>query len=163
MDKIQLVVVIAFLYSSPSLAADEDRVSEGFQYSLVTYQEDGHDEAKPVAWTGKYRQFTNENVIMDRRSSDVEAGIGFGVAPLFGTYGVFRTATNHNKSTYVALGFMVDEMTMDEAATSDDMSDSGLSYGIGISKPSFNIEYMMSMDEGNYEISAIGLGFISEF
>ena len=163
MDRIQLVVVIAFLYSSPSLAADEERVSEGFQYSLVTYQEDGHDAAKPAAWTGKYEQFTNENVIMDRRSSDVEAGIGFGVAPLFGTHGVYRTATNHNKSTYVALGFMVDEMTMDEAGTSDIRGDSGLSYGIGISKPSFNIEYMMSMDEGNYEISAIGLGFISEF
>ncbi len=160
MDRILLVVVIAFLYSSPSLAADEDRVYEGFQYTLATYHVDGYDAAKPAAWTGKYSQFANENVTMDRRRSD--RGIGFGVAPLFGTYGVFRTS-NRDRSTYLALGFIVDEMTMDEAGTSNIRGDSGLSYGIGISKPSFNIEYMMSVDEGNYEISAIGLGFTSEF
>jgi hypothetical protein len=162
MDRILLVVAIAFLYSSTSLAADEDRVYEGLQYTLATYHEDGYDAAKPAAWTGKYSLFTNENVPMDRGQSDTGTGIGFGVAPLFGTYGVYRTS-NRNRSTYLALGFTVDAMTTDEAGTSDIRGDNGLSYGIGISKPSFNIEYMMSMDEGNYKISAIGLGFISEF
>ena len=162
MDRILLVVAIAFVYSSTSLAADEDRVYEGFQYTLAPYHEDGYDAAKPAAWTGKNSLFTNENVTMDLGKSDTGTGIGFGVGPLFGTYGVYRTS-NRDKSTYLVLGFTVDEMTMDETGTSDIRGDSGLSYGIGISKPSFNIEYMMSMDEGNYEISAIGLGFISEF
>jgi hypothetical protein len=162
MDRILLVIAIAFLYSSPSLAADEERVYEGLQYTLAPYHEIGYDAAKPAAWTGKYSQFTNENVTMDLGKSDTGTGIGFGVAPLFGSYGVYRTSSR-DSSTYLALGFTVDEMTMDEAGTSGIRGDSGLSYGIGISKPSFNIEYMMSMDEGNYEISAIGLGFISEF
>jgi hypothetical protein len=162
MDRILLVVAIVFLYSSTSLAADEDRVYEGFQYTLAPYHEDGYDAAKPAAWTRKNSLFTNENVTMDLGKSDIGTGIGFGVAPLFGTHGVFRTS-NRDRSTYLALGFTVDAATTDEAGASDIRGDSGLSYGIGISKPSFNIEYMMSIDEGNYKISAIGLGFISEF
>lgn len=158
-----LVAAIAFLYISPSLAANEDRAPEPFQYSLVTYHEDGYDGAKSTVWMGKYGRFTNEDVSMDRSRSVPETGIGLGVAPLFGTYGVVRTSSSHDKSTYIALGFIVDELAMDGAGTTDSRNDSGLSYGIGVINPSFNIEYMMSVDEGNYEVSAIGMSFISEF
>jgi hypothetical protein len=58
---------------------------------------------------------------------------------------------------------MSEELAMDEVDSSDSWDSIGFSYGFGVSNPSFNIEYMMSMDEGNYEISAIGLGLVSEF
>jgi hypothetical protein len=172
MERILLVVAIAFLYSSASLAADEDRASGGFQYTLVNYHEDVFDGATPTVWVGKYGQLTNENVTIEEKSlndsqdrirSVLGTSIGLGIAPFYGTYGVFRTSTNLDKSTYVAVGFILDELTMDEADTSDSWDDSGFSYGFGISNSSFNIEYMMSVDEENYDISAISLGFISEF
>ena len=162
----------AYLYSSPSLAADEAQASGGFQHTLASYHEDGFDGAKPIAWVGKYGQLTNENVTieessvdasLDRRSSALGAGIGMGVTPLFDTYGVFRTSSNHDNSTYVALGFISDELTMDEAGTSDSRDDSGFSYGFGVNNSSSNFEYMMSVDQDNYEVSAIGMRFISEF
>ena len=162
MDRTLLVVTIAFLYISPSLAANEDRASEPFQYSLVTYHEDGYDGAKPTVWLGRYGQFTNEDVTMDRRRVP-ETGIGLGVVPLFGTYGVIRTSSSHDKSTYLALGFIVDELAVEETGTTDSNNYRGLAYGIGVINPSFNIEYMMSVDDGNYEVSAIGMSFISEF
>jgi hypothetical protein len=163
MDRILLVVAITFLHSSPLLAADEGQASEGFQYTLVTYHEDGYEGAKPIAWASQFGQFTNENVAMDLKLNDPGTGIGLGVVPLFGTYGVFRTSSNHDKSTYFVLGYIVDELSMDEPGMSDSRNNSGLSYGIGVINPSFNIEYMMSVDEENYEISAIGMSFISEF
>jgi hypothetical protein len=163
MDRILLVVAIAFLYISPSLAADGGRASEGFQNTLVIFHEDGYEGAKPTAWIMKYGQFTNEDVTMDHSRSVLGSGIGLGVAPLFGAYGVIRTSSNHDRSTYIALGFILDELTLDEAGATDSRNDSGLSYGIGVINPSFNIEYMMSMDEENYEVSAIGISFISEF
>jgi hypothetical protein len=163
MDRILAVVTIAFLCSSPLLAANEGRASEGFQHTLITYHEDGYVGEKPITWVGQHGQFTNENVTMNRRRSDLGTGIGLGVVPMFGTYGVFRTGSNRDRSTYFALGFIVDELNMDETGTSDRRDDSGLSYGFGIANPSFNIEYMMSVDEENYEISVVGLSFISEF
>jgi hypothetical protein len=172
MDRILLVAAIAFLYSSPSLAADKGQASVEFQYSLVTYQEIGLDEAKPTAWVGQNGQLANEKATIEERSlhdslnsrkSVPEAGIGFGVGPLFGTYGVYRTGSNQEGSTYHALGFTLDDFAMDEAVTSDSNIDSGLSYGIGINKRLYNIEYMVSVDEGGYKISAIGVSFISEF
>jgi len=172
MDRKLLVVAIALLYSSASLATDEDRASETFQYALATHYQDGSDGAKPVVWVGQYEQLTNNNVTIEERSVDDSSarrksipgsGIGLGVAPLFSTYGVFRTSSHPNNSTYVALGFISDELTMDEVDASDSWDNSGFSYGFGVSNPSFNIEYMMSVDEENYEVSAIGLGFVSEF
>jgi hypothetical protein len=163
MDRILFIAAIALLYSSPLLAVDEDRASEGFQYTLVTYHEDGFDRAKPTTWVDEYGQFTNENATIDRRRSVQETGFGLEVTPLFGTYGVFRTSSTHDKSTYIALGFISDELAMDEAGTSDRMNDSGFFYGFGVNNPSFNFEYMMSVSEENYEVSAIGLSFTSEF
>jgi hypothetical protein len=154
------------------LAADKDQASVGFQYSLVTYHENGFDEAKPTAWGGQYGQLANEEMTIEEKSIDdsldsrksvPQAGIGFGVGPLFGTYGVYRTGSNQEGSTYLALGFILDDFTADEAVTSDSNIDSGLSYGIGVNNRLFNIEYMMSVDEGDYEISAISVSLISEF
>jgi hypothetical protein len=172
MDRILLVVAIALLYSSASLAADEGRAYDAFQFSLATYNEDGFDGAKPVIRVGQYGKLTNTNVAIEERSIDYSPahnksapgkGIGLGVTPLFSTYGVYRTSSHPNNSTYLAVGFMSEELAMDEVDSSDSWDSSGFSYGFGVSNPSFNIEYMMSMDEGNYEISAIGLGLVSEF
>jgi len=145
---------------------------EGFQLTLDAYHEDEFDRAKPTAWMGKYGQLTNENVTIDERSVDdsldrrgsaLGTGIGMGVAPLFDTYGVVRTSGKHDKSTYFALGYITDELAMGEAGTSDSSDDSGFSYGFGVNSSSSNFEYMMSVDQENYEVSAIGMVFTSEF
>ena len=162
----------AYLYSSPSLAADEDRASGAFQYTVASYYEDGVDGAKSIAWMGDYGQLTDENVALDEKSADDSldsssgisgTGIGMGVTPLFDTYGVIRASSSHDKSTYVALGFISDELTMDEAGTSDDRDENVFSYGFGVNSSSSNFEYMMSVDHENHDVSAIGMRFTSEF
>jgi hypothetical protein len=159
------------LLASSGVYADNGTSGE-FQYTPVTYLDYGFDQARSTAWMGKYGQLTNENVTNEekaiddslvRRSSAQETGIGMGVTPLFDTYGVFRTSSNHKQSAYLALGFISDELTMDEADTSDNRANSGFSYGFGVNNSSSNFEYMMSVDQENYEVSAIGMRFISEF
>jgi len=161
----------AVLLASSGVYAGSE-ASDGFQYTPVSYHEDGFDGAKQTSWAGKYGQLTNENVIidersvddwLDRRSNTPGNGIGMGVAPLFDTYGVFRTSGSHDKSTYVALGYISDEFTMDEAGTSDSRGDDRFSYGFGVNNTTSNFEYMMSVDQENYEVSAIGMSFISKF
>jgi hypothetical protein len=121
---------------------------------------------------GKYGRLTNESATIEERSTGdslddrrgiLGTGLGMGVAPLFDTYGVLRTASSHDKSTYFALGYILDELTMDEVDKSDSRKDSGFSYGFGVKKSSYNFEYMMSVDEANYGVSAIGMGFTSKF
>jgi hypothetical protein len=161
----------AYLYSSPSLAADEDRASGAFQYTVASYYEDGVDGAKSIAWMGNYGQLADENVAPDEKSADDSldsssapgTGIGMGVTPLFDTYGVIRASSSHDKSTYVALGFISDELTMDEDDTSDSRDKNALSYGFGVNSSSSNFEYMMSMDQENNGVSAVGMKFTSEF
>ena len=172
MDKILLVIAITFLYSSSSFAVEEDRYSEGFQYSLVSYHKDGFDGTRPTPWNGKYGQLTNESVTLEERSLDdplnrkvsfLGSSIGFEVSPFYGTNGVFRTSSSDDKSTYIAVGFMMDELAVDEAGWSDSKDDSVFSYGFGINNPSYNIEYMMSLDEEDFDFSTISLAFTSEF
>lgn len=171
MVRVLLVVAVALLYSAPSMAADMDPDSTGIQYNLVTQSETGYGNEKPIVWVDDYVLFSETRIAIDKNSStgslDREtgypgAGIGVGVAPLFGKYGVVRTG-NNKKSTYVALGFALDELTADEADAWDNREEPGLSYGIGVRNESFNLEYMMSVDESNYGVSAVGLGITSKF
>jgi hypothetical protein len=172
MDRILFIVAVALLYSSSSLAADDDRAANRFQNNLLTYSEDGFDENKSISWVGKFGQLTNLNlatveksinVSLDHNKSDMERHIGPGVAPLFGTQGVLRTSGEQDASSYIALGFNLDELIRDEADTSHSWGDSDLSFGFGVNNSSFKIEYMMYVSEEYYDISAISLGYISAF
>ena len=172
MDRILLVAAITFLYNSLSMAAGEDWAFGRFQYSLTAYHDDKVDNAKATAQTGKFRQLPIENVAIgaksvntwkDHRSSVPGTGVGFGVTPLFDTYGVFRTSSSQDKPAYFALGFISDDLIMDEAGTSDSRDERGFSYGFGVNKSSFNFEYMMSVDQDSHEVSAIGMSLTSEF
>jgi hypothetical protein len=157
--------------AAPSLAADEGQTYEAFQYTVISYYEDELDGAKPGVWVDNYGQLTYENVAREEKSVDDSlnisstpgTGIGMGVTPLFDTYGVIRASTSHDKSTYLALGFISDELTMDEDDTLDSGDKNALSYGFGVNSSSSNFEYMMSMDQENNGVSAVGMKFTSEF
>ena len=172
MRKISIVVVIALFYSSPSLAAGEGPASDELQYTPATYYVDGFGEATTNAWVSLYGQYKDENTTiegikigdtLESRGSALGPGIGLEVAPMFGTYGVFRTSITNDQSTYVAIGVTVDELFMDEADSFDSRNDSEFSYGFGVNNSSYNIEYMMYLDEENYGVAAFSVGFISEF
>jgi hypothetical protein len=157
--------------SSPSLAADEGPASGAFQYTVVCYHEDELDGTKPGAWLENHEQLTygikalEETAVDDSLDSSNIPGtdIGMGVTPLFDTYGVIRASTGHDKSTYVALGLISDALIMDEADTSGSRDKNAFSYGFGVSSSSSNFEYMMSVDQENNGVSAVGMRFTSAF
>ena len=161
----------ASLYSPPSLAIDEDQDSEAFQYTVLSYDEDEFDGATPGVWADNDGQLTHGSMALDEKpvddsldsSSTSGTGIGMGVTPLFDTYGVVRGRSSLDKSTYVALGFISDELTMDETDTLDSENKKAFSYGFGVNSSSSNFEYMMSMDQKNSGVSAVGMRFTSEF
>jgi len=160
----------AYLYCSPSLAADQGRASGASQYTVASCHEDGVDGAEPGTWVGNYGQLANENVAIEENSvndsldsSSSAPGIGMGVTPLFDTYGVIRASSGHDKSSYVVLGFISDELAMDETGTSDSRDESAISYGFGVNSLSSNFEYMMSVDQEYRDVTAIGMRFTSEF
>jgi hypothetical protein len=172
MSRISIVVVIALFYSSSSLAAGEDPASDRFQNTPATYHVDGFGESKAKAWVSLYGQFENGNAAIEEigieeslkdRKSALGTGIGLEVAPLFGTYGVFRTSITNDKSTYLAIGITADELLLDESDRLENPNDSEFSYGFGVNNSSYNIEYMVYMDEENSGVAAVSVGFISEF
>lgn len=161
-----------YLHNPGSPAVDPDQVSGEFQHTLASYHESGSNGVKPIAWTGEYGELASENMatqesllndLPDRKTNNLGAGIGMGVTPLFDTYGVVRTSSNNDQSTYAVLGYLSDEMLMDDAGTVESENDGKLSYGFGVNKSSFNFEYMMSLDEQRKDISAVGMRFTSEF
>ncbi len=172
MDRILLAFVIVFFYNSPSFAAGENRIYDEFQLTLVSYQKIGLDKAKPIAPSSGYERPTDENVTieeksmhdwLDHSSRNLGASVGAGVAPFFDAYGVFRTSSNQKKPTYIALGYFLDELILDDADSPDDWNDSGISFGFGVNDSSFSFEYMMSIDVDDDEVSTIGMGFTAEF
>jgi hypothetical protein len=76
---------------------------------------------------------------------------------------VFRTSITNDRSTYLAIGITADELILDENDRLESGNDSEFSYGFGVNNSSYNIEYMMYMDEENSGVTAFSVGFISEF
>jgi hypothetical protein len=172
MNRIPIVVVIALFYSSSSLAVGEDPASDRFQYTPATYHVEGFGEAKANAWISLYGQFKHENTAIEEvkieesfedTKSALGPRIGMEIAPLFGTYGVFRSSITNDRSTYLAIGITADELLLDEADRLESRNDSEFSYGFGVNNSSYNIEYMMYMDKENSGVTAFSVGFISEF
>ena len=169
MSRTLLAIATTFLFSSISLAADKFADSGEFQHTLVAYHENG---LKADAWASNNGQPRSENATIERilvddsrdRSKSAQGmGVGLEVTSLFGTYGVFRTSSDNDKSTYVAVGVILDELIMDESEILDDMNDSALSYGFGVNKSSYKLEYMVYVDEEDHAVSAISVGIVSEF
>ena len=172
MDRILLTVAIALVYSSASLAAHDDQTTRRVQTNPITAPKDLSAENKPVSWMNANGQFENLDLAtetrsindsLNRNSGDTKTYIGEGVAPLFGTYSVLRTSGKRDGSSYMAFGFNVDELTQAEADESSLRNNNELSFGFGVNNSSSDIQYMMYVDEDNYEISAISLGYIAEF
>ena len=172
MSRTLFAIATTFFFSSPSLAVDKFTAPGEFQHTLIAYHEAGSGGLKPSFWIENDRQPEDKNASIERilvddsqdRSQSAQGmGVGLEVASLFGTYGVFRTSSSNDKPTYLALGVILDEFITDESETLDDMNDSGLSYGFGVNKSSYKLEYMMYVDEEDYAVSAVSLGIVSEF
>ncbi|MDJ0777940.1 MAG: hypothetical protein QNJ85_08765 [Gammaproteobacteria bacterium] len=172
MDRILLIITVVLFYCAPAVAAGETGDYDDFRYTPVSYQEIEFDETKPIIGAAGYDWFFDVDVSIEDSSANgwlhsggryLEAGLGLGVAPFFDSYGVFRTSSNDENPTYFVLGYVSDELVADDATLPDEVDDRGFSVGFGISESSFSLEYMISVDEADYEFSTIGVGFISEF
>ena len=172
MDRILVVATIALLYCSSSMAVDNTHSTSRIHKKPINYHETQHAEKNPVFRAGKYEQLTRvtpttgEDSLVDspvHNRNVMEPDVRPGVSPLFGTYNVFRTSGTQDGSSYVTLGFNFDELAGDESGTPYDGDESDLSIGFGIDNSSFNIEYLIYVNEESYEPSAVSLGFVSAF
>ena len=165
-------MALALAFGMTALSANESTGASQLRYSLISDYEMEYGNPKSVIWLGGYGQPENDSGYSEVELNGgllpgdqpvSELGVGAGVAPLFSEYGVLRANGNMPGSTYLALGVVVDEATMDETELPNSWDVIDLSYGIGVSKSSYDVEYMLSMDEEGDGVSAVGLGINSRF
>lgn len=150
----------------------------GIQYSQVNVDIDGLDDADPTALVGKLGQFVTENVAIEGRLGfgvsddeiDVDLGPFFGeveveveVNYLAGVYAVVHSDTEATATFYGLVGITQGEIELSVGGESVDDDDSGLSYGLGVNIKNFNLEYMSYLEEDDYDVTAISIGYVSEF
>lgn len=171
MKKTALILSLVFWHSSFSLAASEGETYVGIQFSQLYYDNEEYpEEAKPTAFIGRYGYFFN-----DQFSAESRLGFGLGddtldfgvdldieVEHIYGIYGLYRYVSN-DVSFYGVFGLSKGELTGKGSGTSESNDESGLSYGFGMEVKSFNLEYMLYLDEDSFEVSAIALGYVFEF
>jgi len=172
-DLRQVLLIIAFIsvYSSHAPAADEEQRYVGFQYSLVTYDEDG-DEAEPTAFVARYGHFLSDWFAIEGRiglgleDDSLEVGsldIDVEVEHIIGVYGVVQTGSIGIVSLYGIIGYTQIELEGSAHGISVDEKANGLSYGLGVNIGSLSIEYMDYIEDDYYDVTAISLGYIFRF
>ena len=172
MNRLPIIAAVVFLYGPIASAANQGPSYVEFPYTPVTHSENRIHELKPAPLSAGYQATSQGDTVDDNFGAESQANshvgksevdVNLNVDQLYGTYGVFQARSDSNASTYLAVGFTLDEFTEDNPEITDDRDGMGLSYGFGVTQESFRLEYMMYMDEGSNDISTIGLGLISEF
>ena len=172
-----LLIGIVFLVGSPVYAAGQGTNYAGVQYAVVTYDEEGIDDVEPTALVGRIGHFVNDNVAIEGRigvglqDDEVEVDLGiFGtvdveveVEHLFGIYAAIHSSSSSDISVYGIIGYTQGELEASAGGFDASEDDSGLSYGLGLNIYKFNIEYMSYLDEDEFEVTAISLGFVTQF
>jgi len=146
----------------------------GLQFAQVTYEEQGFDDVVPTALIGRFGTRVNDYVAAEGRlgfglqedSLDIrgiDADIDLEVEYLVGVYGILQSRPQSGFSVYGILGVSQVELKASLQGIPDSNVDSGLSYGIGANYRWFSLEYISYLDEDDYELTALSLGFLVEF
>ena len=171
------LIGVLLLVGSPVYAAGQGTNYVGVQYAIVTYDEEGFDDVEPTALVGRLGHFLNDNVAIEGRigfgleDDEVEVDLGFlgtvdvevEVEHLFGIYAAIHSSSSSDISVYGIIGFTQGELEASALGVDVSEDDSGLSYGLGFNIHKFNIEYMSYLDEDEFEVTAISLGFVHQF
>jgi len=162
------VLAVALFSVTPLHAEVKDSNYWGAQYALVTYDESGFDDVEPTALVLRIGRFMTDNISIEGRlgfglqEDDIDFGpfnIEVEVDKLYGIYGVFQTSGSNDTNVYGVLGFTKGELEASFLGETIEGDDSGLSYGIGANFHGFNIEYMSYLDEDDFDVTAISLGY----
>jgi outer membrane immunogenic protein len=168
MKTILAVIAVTLFCVAPLHAEDKGTSYWGAQYALVTYDESGFDEVEPTALVLRLGRFVTENISIEGRlgfgleDDEVDVGpfdVEVEVDNLYGIYGVFHTSGSDDTNVYGVLGFTKGELKATAFGATFEGDDSGLSYGIGANFRGFNIEYMSYLDEDEFDVTAISLGY----
>lgn len=168
MKKSLMLLLPLAVFSFPALAAEGDTYAV-VQYALVTYDEDGVDEVEPTALVFKYGQFVNENVAIEGRfgiglqEDDVSVfglDVDVEVESIIGVYGVFHSSSSSDNVFYGVVGYTRGELEVSIDGSSDSDSETDFSLGFGANFGAFNVEYMLYLDESDFDATAISLGYV---
>jgi len=158
--------------ATPALALEQGDTYIGGGFGMVTYEEDGIEDAEPTALIGRLGYGLFDNIAIEGRlgfglSDDTVNVLGVDVDldidQIAGVYGVGHLPLSEQFSLYGLAGFTYGEASASAFGLSFDDDDTDFSYGIGASvdftdNVSGYAEWIQYFDESTYEISAITLG-----
>ena len=173
------IALLATLASTTTLADTAGETYIGGQFAQVTYDEDGFSEAEPTALIGRLGYFFADHFAMETRlgfglgDDSIDANgydIDLEVDSLIGFYGLGNLPLNDMFSVYALAGLTRGELTAeaDGYGVSVTADDSGFSYGAGVQarfnhSVSAHVEYMSYLDESDYSVSGLAVGFNVHF
>lgn len=177
-----MITTVAILYSSVSIAAGEKDRYLGFNYSLVEYQDDAieSDEVETTAVIGRWGKFFNNNLSVEGRlgegfqsdrllartdkGDDFNLELDVEVDYLLGVYGLLHSNRQSDISYYGILGYtqikLIGESDSNISVVEDE---GGLSYGFGVDIYTFNLEIIQYLDQDDFDIFGLSIGFTVDF
>ena len=163
-SKLPLALMLGAIALVTSIAQFEVRADDGMRVEPeiveLTAPADTSDNAIDLS------RATDDARLIDLpepADDSLQDNLGMGMAPLFESHGVYRTDGANKNSPYFVMGYQSDGMLPEDEDPNDARADNGFSYGFGISDTDSSFEYMMSVDQDNYQTEAVGIRFNSQF
>lgn len=168
---LSLSLVLAGL-ATPALAIDQGEKYIGGGLSLITYDEDGFEEATPTALVGRLGYGIVDNIAIEGRfgfgltddsvnvlGTDVDVDVD----QVAGVYGIGHLPIADRFSLYGLAGFTYGEVSASALGLSVEGDETDFSYGFGgefdlSEKLSGFVEWVRYFDDSNYKVSGITSG-----
>ena len=144
------------------------------QYSQISFDTEGFaEELEPSMLVLRFGAAANNYFSLEGRlglgvqDDTLDLG-GFGevdlnVNYLAGLYGIFHTDIYNTTQVYGVIGFTQLEIELSGTGGTEKEAESSGSFGIGANFGPVNLEYMLYLDEDDYETYALSIGYIRQF
>jgi len=121
-----------------------------------------------MAILGKYDQRLDDRYAFEGRFGigvleDSVSAVDVEIDLLLGVYQLRYLPVNNTASLYGILGYTQAEVTTSAVSASTSTRKNGVSFGIGADFGSINIEFIQYLDENDFDINAVSVGYIAKF
>ena len=165
--KLLLLWLLSLVPINPLFAAEHHYW--GISYALTTLGASSNaEEAAPTAILGKLGQRLDDRYAVEGRFGlgvldDSVSAVDVSIDSLMGVYLLRYLPMNNTASLYGILGYTQAEVTTSPVGPSQSTRKNGVSFGIGADLGSINIEFIQYLDENDFDINAVSVGYTAKF
>lgn len=164
----RLTLVLFFLFTANTHAYESGDTYIGVQFGQSTAEIGGIDDIENTYGLVRFGGYVTSNIAIDFRygdgiDDDTLMGVDFSIDRIFGLYALYHLPLSSSVSIYGLLGYTEADWKAEANGGLLLEEEDDISYGIGLDLGFINIEYVQVLDDSDFEVEVVSIGYTYHF